>query len=182
MIVRALIVASVVLGACVTTPPPVERTHEVLLQLAPAALGRELHLAQRVTFVRGSTTMSFDAQLEADSSALRLAAFALGQTVARMTWDGVRLEETHSQRVPDVVTPARIMSDVQLAFWPEESVRAGLPAGYSLESSATARRVLHDGEPLIDVRYVGTGPIFPRIELNHVVHGFRMIIESTEAD
>jgi hypothetical protein len=181
VIVRAFI-ASVVLGACVTAPRPVERNNEVLFQLAPAALGRELHLAQRVTFVRGSTTMSFDAQLEADASALKLAAFALGQTVARMTWDGVRLEETHSQRVPDVVTPARIMSDVQLAFWPEESIRAALPAGYSLQTAPGVRRVLLGGEALIEVRYEGAGPIFPRIELNHLAHGFRMIIESTEAD
>lgn len=168
--------------ACATppTPPPAARDPGALLALPPAALGGELHLAQRVTFTRGETSMTFDAQLEADPSTLRLAAFALGQTVAKLTWDGVRLEETHSQRVPDAVSPAHIMSDVQLAFWPEASVRAGLPAGYALQVSPARRLVLHDGQPFIDVRYDGAGPAFPRIAIDHVAHGFRLVIESAE--
>jgi hypothetical protein len=176
-------VVGLAFAACVTPPKPAPTPgDEALLALSPASLGRELHLAQRVTFTRGATSMAIDAQLEADSSSLKLAAFALGQTVAKLSWDGVHLEETHSQRVPEAVTPARIMSDVQLAFWPEDAVRAGLPAGYALQVTPARRLVLHQDAPFIDVRYTGTGPVFPRIQLEHVAHGFTLLIESTEAE
>lgn len=182
------VMVAVVLGfsSCVTTAPATGpaagSTDEGLLRLAPSTLGRELHLAQRVTFHRGATTMAFDAQLEADATALRLAAFALGQTVAKLTWDGVHLEETHSQHVPEVVTPARIMSDVQLAFWPEAAVRAGLTPRFSLEVGPARRMLLKDGQPFIDVRYTGEAAVPSKVELDHVQHGFQMVIESTEAE
>jgi hypothetical protein len=177
-----VLLALVLAAACATpqkAPPPAP--DELVLALPPAALGRELHLAQRVTVLREGARFAFDAQLEADASALRLAAFALGQTVARLSWDGQRLDETHSSRTPEVVTPARIVSDVQLAFWPEAAVRAGLPPGYELVVSPARRLLLRQGLPFIEVRYEGTGPAFPRIEVDHVAHGFQLVIESTEA-
>lgn len=170
-----------VLAAACATPPAALPTHaaEPLLALPPAALGRELHLAQRVTLTRAGERFAFEAQLEADATSVRLAAFALGQTVARLSWDGQRLTETHSARVPEVVTPARILSDVQLAFWPEAAVRAGLPAGVVLEAAAAHRRLLQHGEPVVEVRYAGPGPDFPRLEVEHLVYGFTLLIEST---
>ncbi len=147
-----------------------------MLALTPSSLGRELHLAQRITVVRGAQRTTLDAQLEADAQSVNLAAFLLGQTVARLSWNGVTLEETHSTRVPQVVTPARILSDVQLAFWPTAAVRAGLPTGYSLEEVASTRTVLRAGQPFETV--VTVSP--ERTELEHFAFGYRLIIESRE--
>jgi len=172
------------LGACVTARPiPASGapTEGLLLALSPASLGRELHLAQRVTVFRGSSTWAFDAQLEADSSEVLLAAFALGQTVARLRWDGHALEETHSERTPDVITPARILSDVQLAFWPADAVRAGLSPGFSLEEKPGERLVRRDGVPFVTVRWLDETPSSSRVELTHLTFGYRLVIESKEA-
>lgn len=174
------VLASVVVG-CATTPAPRTEAAPVLLTLSPASLGRQLHLAQRISIFRGEGHWSLDAQLEAEPDEVRLAAFAMGQTVARLVWNGVHLEETHSTRVPDVVTPARILSDVQLAWWPEAAVRAGLPPGYEVTTSDGVRHLTHQGAPFADVRYEGPGPIWSRIELVHVAYGYRLVIESTEA-
>lgn len=172
------------LGACVTarpTPPSGAPSDGLLLALSPASLGRELHLAQRVTVFRGSSTWAFDAQLEADSTEVLLAAFAMGQTVARLRWDGHALEETHSERTPDVITPARILSDVQLAFWPASAVREGLPAPFALEEKPGERLVRRDGAPFVSVRWLEQTPTSSRVELTHLTFGYRLVIESKEA-
>jgi hypothetical protein len=161
--------------------PAPPKADELLLALPPSALGRQLHLAQRIGVTRGESHWSFEAQLEAEPDEVRVAAFALGQTVARMVWNGVRLEETHSTHVPDAVTPARILSDLQLAWWPEEAVRAGLPAGFAVSTTGSVRAVTRGGQPFAQVRYEGAGPIWPKMELKHLAYGYTLEIESTEA-
>ena len=104
---RAGLIALVVAAACATAPRPLPVT-EFGLRLSPASLGRELTLSQRVTVVRGEERRSFDAQLEVDASSVRIAAVALGQTVATLSWDGKSLEQKVSQRVPEAVTAGRI--------------------------------------------------------------------------
>lgn len=173
--VGALLLAA----ACVTAPVrPTPTEPRALLALSPASLGRELHLAQRVTVHRGAQTWAFDAQLEADAQTVNLAAFLLGQTVARLSWNGVTMNETHSERAPDVVTPARILSDVQLAFWPAAAVRDGLPAGYSLLDEGPRRTVIHDGQPFVTV---SASADQSRVEFEHLTFGYRLTIESKES-
>lgn len=164
---------------CVTTPrpaPPVEFT----LRLSPASLGRELSLVQRITVLRGEAR-SFDAQLEVDASAVRIAAVAMGQTIASLTWDGVKLEQQVSTHVPPAVTAERILSDVQLAWWPVEAIRAGLPAGFALEERGTERVLTQNGAPWATVRYEGVAPAWRHARLEHVHAGYALDIESVEA-
>ncbi len=172
-----LTVAALLTTACVTTEVRSSPGPGALLALSPGSLGRELHLAQRVTVHRGDQTWAFDAQLEADAHVVQLAAFLLGQTVAKLSWDGATMEQSHSERAPDVVTPERILSDVQLAFWPAAAVREGLPSGYSLLDDGARRTVLHDGRPFVSVN-VGD---LARVELEHHAYGYRLTIESKEA-
>jgi hypothetical protein len=87
------------------------------------------------------------------------------------------MEQSRSERAPEVVTPERILSDVQLAFWPSAAVRDGLPRGYTLLDDGTHRTVLHDGQPFISVT-MGDGS---RVELEHHTFGYRLTIESKEA-
>jgi Protein of unknown function (DUF3261) len=173
----ALTMALLGAGCASLTPRPTSVDgNSALLALPPASLGRELHLAQRITVERAGQRVVLDAQLEADAQTVNLAAFVLGQTVARLSWNGVTLEETHSSRVPEVVTPARILSDVQLAFWPTDAVRAGLPPGYTLDELGATRTVLREGRPFETV--VTVSP--QRSELEHLAFGYRLLIESHE--
>lgn len=167
-------------AACVTTPKA-PAAPEFGLRLSPASLGRELSLSQRITVVRGDDRKSFDAQLEADASAVRIAAVAMGHTVATLTWDGKSLEQKVSTHVPPAVTAARILSDVQLAWWPAEAIRAGLPAGYSLEEGANSRVVTEAGAPFASVSYEGTAPAWRFVKLTQARYGYVLEIESVEA-
>jgi hypothetical protein len=179
--VRAGLTALLLLAGCVTTPRPPPPPPALVLKLSPASLGRELALSQRITVVREGERRSFDAQLEVDASAVRIAAVAMGQTFATLTWDGEKLDQRVSERVPEVVTAERILSDVQLAWWPLEAVRAGLPPGYRLEAQGP-ERTLFDGETkLATISYEGTGPAWPRVQLTHHRHGYRLEIESVES-
>jgi hypothetical protein len=131
--------------------------------------------------VRGDSTWGFDALLEADATEVRLAAFVMGQTMVRLTWNGRSLEEEHSARAPDIITPARILSDVQLAFWPSEAIREGLPEHFALDEGPNERSITQDGKPFAQLTYIGTPPVWSRVELTHQAYGYRLTIESKEA-
>lgn len=178
---RAGLTALLFLAGCVTTPKPPPPPPEFGLRLSPASLGRELSLTQRITVSHGELRRSFDAQLEADASAVRVAAVALGQTVATLTWDGQTLDQRVSQHVPEVVTAARILSDVQLAWWPADAIRAGLPAGFRLEEQGVTRTLLEREAPFATVTYEGEAPAWRHVRLAHHRYGYQLDIESVEA-
>ena len=167
--------------ACAAARPRPTPTDPPLLALSPASLAAELHLVQRVTVERGDRSWVFDALVEADRSEVLIAALVMSQAVARLKWDGQRLEEEHSAQTPDAIQPARILSDVQLAFWPASAVRDGLPPHFDLDEGPLTRSVTRDGKPFAMLRYVGTPPAWSRVELTHFVYGYRLIIESKEA-
>lgn len=174
---------SVALGllfaACVTTPPP-PKPGDFLLKLSPASLGRELQLAQRITVARGADRKTFEAQLEVDAAAVRIAAVTLGQTVASLTWNGSTLDQQVSTHVPEAITAERILSDVQLAWWPADVIRGALPAGYALEEAEGRRTLSHDGAPVATITYTGAGPVWNRVRLAHARYGYELDIESVE--
>lgn len=167
-------------AGCVTAPKPRPEV-EFGLRLSPASLGRELQLLQRITVVRGAERKSFDAQLEVDASAVRIAAVAMGQTIASLSFDGKSLEQRVSAHVPPAVTASRILSDVQLAWWPADAIRTGLPAGFSLEEGGGTRSLRQGGELFAVVTYEGTAPAWKFVRLNQVRFGYLLEIESVEA-
>lgn len=177
---RAGLISLLLLAGCVTTPKPPPPPPEFGLRLSPASLGRELALTQRITVTRGEEHRSFDAQLEADATVVRIAAVAMGQTIATLSWDGQTLDQRVSTHVPPVVTAARILSDVQLAWWPAEAIRAGLPAGFRLEEQGTTRTLLEHEQPFATVTYEGTAPAWRHVRLEHLRFGYHLDIESVE--
>ncbi len=173
------VTATLLTLGCVTTPPPAPPA-ELALRLAPSALGAERSLAQRLTVVRGSERRSFDALFEADASAVRVAAVALGQRVATLSWDGATFDAQVSAHVPEVITAARILTDVQLVWWPAEAVQAGLPPGYALEVADGRRTLRRDGSTIARVTYEGSAPVWRRVTLEHLERGYTLEIDSVE--
>jgi Protein of unknown function (DUF3261) len=167
-------------GACATMPK-VAPSPQFTLALPPAALGMELCLAQRITVRRGDQHRTLEAQLEVDAASVRLAAVALGQRVATLRWDGATLEQQVSTHVPSVVTAERILTDVQLAWWPADAVRAGLKNRFTLEEGPGRRVVWLDGAPFATVDYEGTPPAYRHVRLTHERSGYTLDIESVEA-
>ncbi|HSC80477.1 MAG TPA: DUF3261 domain-containing protein, partial [Chitinolyticbacter sp.] len=157
---RALIVAVLLLAACAT--PPAERVLPPL-RLAPADYGASVSLVQRLTVWLNpdgqgekAAAHSLDAQLEIDAEAVQLVGIALGQRVLKLRWDGRELASSRHALLPQAVDAAHVLRDVQLVFWPAESIRAALPAGWTLrDTGANERTLLHAGQELVRIRYEG---------------------------
>ena len=167
---RLLAALALLLSACATPAPP----PELALRLSPASLGRELAVQQRMTVSAQGRSQQMDVAIEADAQAVRLAVMDFGQTVARLEWDGVRLEESRARGWPATVTGARVLSDLQLVHWPLDAIRGALPAGYSIEGDAAGRTVRFHAAPLLRVRYPAPGSA----ELDNLAAGYRLRLDA----
>ena len=173
---RCLVLLAI--AGCATTTPPPPPVDAFLLQLSPASYGGELELSQRITVIRDGQQHTFDAQLEVDGSDVRIAAVAMGQTIASMRYDGKTFEKKVSTHVPAAVTAERILSDVQLCWWPVEAVQAGLPAGFVVTQNGNVRELTEQGSVVAKITYDGNGPAWPHVRLEHLRSGYLLDIES----
>jgi hypothetical protein len=169
-----LAVTGLLLTACASMP-----SATFLLRLPPSDLGHALVLRQQLIFFVGDQApQQLEAYLEADATSVNLALMALGQTAARVTWDGVQLQETRAAWLPSVVSAERILADLQLVLWPVSSIVAALPAGWSLESDGQGR-VLKQGQTIVATVHAGTGVT----ELNQLRQGYRLrVLTQAEQD
>ncbi|WP_454738959.1 DUF3261 domain-containing protein [Cupriavidus necator] len=128
-----------------------------LLRLPPASLQRELKLQQHITVefqMQGRTERrELMALLEADAAHTRLAAVAGGQVLARLSWDGTKLQVSRSPWAPAELQPERILSDLQLSLWPADAIRAALPAGWSFDATPALRHLRQGTETVAEIRF-----------------------------
>jgi hypothetical protein len=164
-----LLSASLLAGCAAIAPPPAFE-----LRLAPASLGHELALRQRMTVSAQGRSQQLEVAVEADADAVRLALIDFGQAVARLEWDGRTLQESRAPGVPAAVSGARVLTDLQLVHWPAEAVRAALPAGWSLVSINDSRLVFHGQVLVVRVDYPAPGTA----ELENVAGGYRLRLEA----
>ncbi|MBI2769164.1 MAG: DUF3261 domain-containing protein [Burkholderiales bacterium] len=145
-----------------------------LLRLSPASLGGDLALRQRLTIGVGGTTHSLEAVLEADAQAVRLAVVSLGQTAARLEWDGQTLTQSRADWWPAAIGGDRILSDLQLMLWPAAAVSAALPQGWTLEHTPQRRQLRFDGNTVVQVDYLSPA----QSELNQFQARYRIRVDS----
>ncbi|MGA9526285.1 MAG: DUF3261 domain-containing protein, partial [Myxococcaceae bacterium] len=171
------------LVACATAPtrPVAPEVSLPMLQLAPAQFGEPVSLAQHLTFTHAGApdeARSLEALLEIDDEALRLAGFALGQRVFTLVWDGKTLDAQRAPQVPAQLQAAPVLRDIQLVYWPAESVRAALPPGWVLEDAPGSRVLSSDGRAWVTVRYDGEPRWVGRAELVNEAEHYRLTIQS----
>lgn len=174
---RGTAMIAAMLVACAAPPsasPPAAGHSAVLLRLPPATLGRNLALQQTLVIDAAGQTRSVDVLLEADPEGVRLALLSLGQTAAKLTWDGTELRETRAAWWPAAVSGERILSDLQLVWWPVAEVRAALPPGWTLHETPNERSLTEGKELVSVVRYLSP----TRVELENLRSGYRLRIES----
>jgi hypothetical protein len=145
-----------------------------LLAMAPAALGRELAVQQRLHFAFGAQQRDLEALLEVDADEVRLAVQALGQAGVRLSWDGRTLQQQRAPWLPPQVRGERVLSDLQFTLWPAEAIRAALPAPWTLDTANGERRLLRDGNAWLLVQDQGAG----RYRLDNRAEGYTLQIES----
>lgn len=165
------VLLALALTACASGPAP---TAVPLLRLSPAALGQPLALQQRLTVDAQGRRQQLEVGLEADAQAVRLAVLDLGQTVARLEWDGRQLTEARAAGWPDAVRGERILSDLQLVYWPADAIRAALPAGWTFSVQPGERSLRLGERAVVQVRY----PATDAAELENLVERYRIRIDS----
>lgn len=102
------------------------------VRLPPAALGGSLALNQRLSVSAKGERYQADALLEVNPSKVSLAIVSMGQTAARMQWDGKQLTSWSAPSLPSFLTAERVLADMQLVFWPATAIRNALPLGWTL--------------------------------------------------
>jgi len=180
------ILLGALLTACASAPPP-PRIELPRLRLAPADFGQTLSLAQRLTVLQlprsaaeeAPAEQSLDALLEIEPGELRLAAFALNQRVLSLRWDGRELGQNRHPLLPRAVDAERVLRDVQLAYWPLASVRAALPAAWSVEDGEGWRELRLNGQLQLRIDYAGRPRWQGRTDLDNRAEGYRLAIESS---
>lgn len=174
---RLLVIAmplAIMAGCAATTPSRPATDDTPLLRLPPAALSRRLALQQQLLVQAGGRQQRIEVLLESDEHAVRLVLLNLGQTAARLDWDGHELVQTRAPWWPQAVGGEQVLSNLQLALWPADAINAALPAGWSLEPRDGQRHLRRGSEIVATVSY----PTPTRIELVHRLQGYRIDIES----
>jgi len=152
-----------------------------LLRLPPAALTGPLQDgSQRLTVWRlghagqaVGAPQVVDVQLQLDTQALLLAAFALGQRVLLMRWDGRQLQVQRHPLLPAQVDTNRMLRDLVLVHWPAEAVRAALPPGWTWTVSAERRTLAWQGQARLTLDLHGV-----HARLDNLAEGYRLEIET----
>lgn len=144
------------------------------LRLAPAALGQDLAVQQRLVFRFGSHVRELDALLEVDAQAVRLAVQAMGRTGVTLQWDGTQLSEQRASWLPAAVRSERVLDDVQFSLWPADAVRAALPAGWTLAEHGQTRELSHEGRVWLARERVNA----TTLQVRNLADGYDLTIES----
>lgn len=144
------------------------------LRLAPAALGQDLALQQRLRFSYGSTVREMDALLEADADEVRLLVQALGQTGVRLFWDGNELRQQRAAWLPKMVRAERVLDDLQFSLWPAVEIQRVLPPGWTLRETGPLRELLHDGQAWLSTTYLD----WQHLHLVNLAEGYQLEIDS----
>ncbi|EGI78386.1 putative Phospho-N-acetylmuramoyl-pentapeptide-transferase [Hylemonella gracilis ATCC 19624] len=171
-----------------------------LLRLPPSELQRTLALEQRIVIEARDENQKLvkrqiEVVLEADASTLHVVVLYMGQTAAVLDWDGTQLREKRSIWWPSGLSSERVLSELQLALWPAESIRAALPAGWTLKEEAQVRLLQatwgNAQETVVRIQYQsdspgssGSGaPAVPAYtELLNLRDGYRLTIRSRALD
>lgn len=184
---RRLMAVLVLLMVSACAVPTAPRLQLPQPRLAPQAMAAEISLEQRLTLDRtpngqNVASSSLDTLLEIDATSLRLAAFALGQRVLTLSWDGTELTTARHPLLPAEVDAAYVLRDVQWMYAPLEALRAVLPAGWSLDESSNQRiRTLSHGETVaLVIRYETGSRWTGSSKLENKLEGYSLTIESAK--
>ncbi len=147
------------------------------LRLPPSALPQPLSLQQRLSFVHGQRRETVDAMVESDAGGTRLVIHAQGRVALRVDWDGTNLKQQRAPWLPAALDGERVLTDLQLVYWPLAAISAALPPGWTL-AEAGGRRMLRKGDEVVaTVDY--PQPLHARLEQRAL--GYTLDIESSEA-
>jgi hypothetical protein len=177
---RMVPLAFAMVAACRGAPP--DQPDRLRLALSPASFGRTLSLQQQVHVEYAGHIVDFDAVLDIAPDSLTLVGMALGQRMLTLRYDGMKLDEKRNPMLPRDVRGADILTDVQMALWPADAVRAALPAGWTLTDSDTQRTFSKDAQETVTISYDAVPHWTSLVTMRDLRYDYRLVIRSAVED
>ena len=153
------------LAACATPLPRVPAdTALIAPQTAfripsPRLLQQAVAVAQSVQADYGGVAMAFEAQLDITTAGLDLVVLdGLGRRALTIGWHDAEPVSQPAPWLPEAVTPANMLADIALLYWPEALLApALLAAGARLEATPARRSVFAGGQEVVRIDYAQPG-------------------------
>ncbi len=180
-----LALVHVLSGCAAPAVQPTPLAHLPQPRLAPQAMGVAINLEQRLTVERAPqgqpvATRHLDTLLEIDATSLRMAAFALGQRVLTLRWDGTHLTSQRHPMLPAEVDATYVLRDIEWMYAPLAPLRASLPPGWALHEVGRERTLSRASEPMLLIRHECASRWVGRSTLENRLEGYRLTLESAK--
>ena len=151
--------------------------------LPPAALGGA-HSAQQVLHVAyGDQEATLSAVLTVSRDHLQVIGLnAVGLRLFTLDYDGAQLKTERMPGLPEQIDPARVLADLQLAFWPLTALQnATRDSEWRVsEPYARTRRLKRAGKLAAEVHYADGKPWQGRLWLSNYQFGYSLAVDSAE--
>jgi hypothetical protein len=164
-------------GHMAASPPP-------LFPLAPPQ-GPARRIVQQLTAHWPGRSEMLLCVLELDSRHLAMAGLTQdGLSLFDLSYDGKILRAEKNPWVPEALVPELIVADLQLVYWPLDSLQKRLPKSLKLEAGPGFRRLTERGQPVAEVRYLSQESLkkesaWPKdVELNNLKYHYRLTIHT----
>ncbi|MBI3285465.1 MAG: DUF3261 domain-containing protein [Burkholderiales bacterium] len=171
-----LLAASLLLTACVATPPSPDA--RLGLMLAPAALGASVSVQQHLKVEREGRIDELDTALEIEASQLELVGLVFGQRVLSLSYDGKQLKSWRHLMLPPQVRAEDVLEDLQLSLWPLSAIAQALPAGWRIEEQGLQRALYLDDNLITRITYSGMPRWSGTVVLDNLRYHYRLTIQS----
>ena len=131
-------------------PPP-------LPLIAPAALGQQWQLTQRVTFESTERTGQPQAMLAAwsvENGVMNVVGLtATGQTLMSLRYDGEQFTANYSPLLPEALPGRDILALIEMTYWPRAAVQnALLGSDWTLHNTADGRQLRLGNRAAVDIQ------------------------------
>ena len=149
--------------------------------LPPAALGATRSVQQVLHVAYGDQGATLSAVLTVTPQNVQVIGLnAVGLRLFTLDYDGTTLKSERLPGLPEQIDPARVLADLELAFWPLTALQGALhDAGYQVtEPFARTRRLERDGKLVAEVHYAGD-PWSGRLWLSNFQFGYSLAVDST---
>jgi hypothetical protein len=168
--------------ACACRNAPSGQADRLRLALSPASFGRALSLQQQVHAEYADRTVDLDAVLEITPDSLTLVGMAFGQRMLTLRYNGVKLHEQRNPMLPRDVRGADILTDLQMALWPGDALRAALPPGWTLSESDSLRTLSKNSREMVTISYDAVPRWKSVVTLRNLAYNYRLVIRSATED
>jgi hypothetical protein len=177
------------LAGCASIHPPGESLPNPAGQVAahpqpgfPLAppLGPARRIVQQLSADWPGSSKTLLCVLELDSRRIAMAGLTQdGMSLFNLSYDGKTLAADKNPLAPETLVPELIVADLQLVYWPLESVRQQLPNGLKLEAGPGFRRLSENGKPRVEIHYLSAGGDWPKAaELVNLQYHYRLTIQT----